>query len=180
MFMPEGSKVAKKTKQVHDLDRIIVRLPEGMREKIADLAAANGRSMTAEVVAALEQHLKGTDRVTLLWELFEKHRENLEAIPQIWGAVEDIEIYLQRSTGESPSGLRTWRLDKEEAERLAKLPPITAEQAVHIRTLINETNAREEWLLRVMRAASIEEIKEYKKAVQHIEDMARPWKNPPA
>ena len=34
-------------------DKIIVRLPEGMRHALAELAARNGRSMNAEVVAAL-------------------------------------------------------------------------------------------------------------------------------
>jgi Arc-like DNA binding domain len=65
-FMPQGSKMATKKKQAtsaHDLDRIIIRLPEGMREKVAGLAAANGRSMTAEVVAALERHLQHDDKL---------------------------------------------------------------------------------------------------------------------
>lgn len=34
-------------------DRIIIRLPDGMREKLRSRAEANGRSMTAEVVATL-------------------------------------------------------------------------------------------------------------------------------
>jgi plasmid stability protein len=37
-------------------DKIIVRLPEGMRDHLAMLAAANGRSMNAEVVTALARH----------------------------------------------------------------------------------------------------------------------------
>jgi hypothetical protein len=39
-------------------DKLIIRLPDGMRDRIAALARASGRSMTAEVVAALEQHLE--------------------------------------------------------------------------------------------------------------------------
>jgi hypothetical protein len=34
-------------------DKIIIRLPEGMRDALAKLAARNGRSMTAEVAIAL-------------------------------------------------------------------------------------------------------------------------------
>lgn len=34
-------------------DKIIVRLPAGMREHLADMAARRGKSMTAEVVTAL-------------------------------------------------------------------------------------------------------------------------------
>ena len=37
-------------------DKIIVRLPEGMRHALAELAARNGRSMNAEVVAALAMY----------------------------------------------------------------------------------------------------------------------------
>src|SRR5437016_5639728 len=99
-IMPRGSKVAKRQKaeNIHDRDRIIVRLPEGMRDKIAAMALANSRSMTAEVIAALEQHLKGADRISQLWEVFEKHREDIEAIPRIWEAVENLEWHVENST----------------------------------------------------------------------------------
>lgn len=36
-------------------DRMIVRFPDGMRDKIAELAKANGRSMNAEVVGRLQR-----------------------------------------------------------------------------------------------------------------------------
>ena len=39
-------------------DKFIVRLPEGMREAIRQRAEAAGRSMNAEVIAALERHLR--------------------------------------------------------------------------------------------------------------------------
>lgn len=35
-------------------DRYIVRMPEGMRERIAEAAKANNRSMNAEIIARLE------------------------------------------------------------------------------------------------------------------------------
>lgn len=38
-------------------DRFIVRLPDGMRDKIAELAKQNSRSMNAEIVARLERSL---------------------------------------------------------------------------------------------------------------------------
>lgn len=37
-----------------DLDKVIVRLPYGMRDRIKLAAEANNRSMNAEIVAALE------------------------------------------------------------------------------------------------------------------------------
>jgi plasmid stability protein len=39
-------------------DKIIVRLPEGMRHALAELAAGNGRSMNAEVVTALAMYFE--------------------------------------------------------------------------------------------------------------------------
>lgn len=79
-FMPEGSKVAERktaAESVHDRDRIIIRLPNGMRDKISELAETNGRSMTSEVVAAIEQHLKGPSRIDAIEAFIEKHREML-------------------------------------------------------------------------------------------------------
>ena len=85
------------TESIHDRDRIIVRLPDGMRDDLAALAEANGRSMTSEVVAALEKHLKGVDRLTQLWEFFERHREQIEEIPFVRAAVENLETFTSRA-----------------------------------------------------------------------------------
>jgi hypothetical protein len=51
-------------------DKIIVRLPEGMREDISALAEANSRSMTAEVVEALKNHLNSPDHRTMIRDLW--------------------------------------------------------------------------------------------------------------
>lgn len=104
---------------IHDRDRIIVRLPDGMRDELAARAEANGRSMTAEVVAAIEGHLKGADRVTQLWDLFEKHRENLGAIPHIWDAVEDLERAMDQVQGKQIRHLTQYRLEQEGLARKA-------------------------------------------------------------
>lgn len=40
-------------------ERFIVRFPDGMRDRIADAAKANNRSMNAEIVARLEQSFQG-------------------------------------------------------------------------------------------------------------------------
>ncbi|MEM8511099.1 hypothetical protein RCH14_000390 [Massilia sp. MP_M2] len=40
-----------------DSDKFMLRFPEGMRERIADLAKANGRSMNAEIVSRIEQSM---------------------------------------------------------------------------------------------------------------------------
>ena len=86
--------MASKKKQpisAHDLDRIIVRLPEGMRAKIAQLADDNGRSMTAEVVAALEKHLKGVDRISEISEFIEEFAEEIQGIDDLKARLDRLE-----------------------------------------------------------------------------------------
>lgn len=43
----------------HKSDQFIVRLPDGMRDRIKRAAASNNRSMNAEVVATLEEKYPG-------------------------------------------------------------------------------------------------------------------------
>jgi plasmid stability protein len=45
-------------KPVKDYDKFVVRLPEGMREAIAERAKNNGRSMNAEIIQVIEDALK--------------------------------------------------------------------------------------------------------------------------
>lgn len=52
-------------------DQLLIRLPGNMRQQIASLAADNGRSMNAEIVAALEKHLEDGDAVAELWRMVE-------------------------------------------------------------------------------------------------------------
>jgi hypothetical protein len=81
----------KRAESIHDRDRIIARLPDGLRDKLAALAEANGRSQTAEIVAAIQKHVTSADRITELWDFFEKHRENIEAIPNIDSRLDRVE-----------------------------------------------------------------------------------------
>jgi hypothetical protein len=43
------------------LDKFIVRLPEGMRDRLAAAAKANGRSMNAQIVTILEEWFNKSD-----------------------------------------------------------------------------------------------------------------------
>jgi predicted DNA-binding protein len=174
--MPKKSSTKAASKRA---DQYMLRFSEGMRDRLAKLAAANGRSMNAEILEAIEKHLEGADRITQIWEFLEKHRENIEAIPRVWAAVENIESYIERSAeGESPAGLRMWRQDKEREARLAKLPPISAEQAATIRRLIKETEADESQILKLLKAPTIEQIKDFARVVSILEQRRRN-QNPP-
>ncbi len=55
-------------------DKYIVRLPDGMREQIAEAAKANGRSMNAEIVSRLERSMSEAPAINglSLAELFKK------------------------------------------------------------------------------------------------------------
>jgi predicted DNA-binding protein len=147
-------------------DQYMLRLPPGLRDSLARRAAENGRSMNTEIVEAIEKHLRDADRITQLWELFEKQRENIEALDSIRGAVEQLERTVGHLTGDVLHG--RFRQTPAVAEREAReesMPPITAEQAAIIRGLLNEEKVDEGKLLAYMRASSIEEIRDFEKAV---------------
>ena len=75
----------------------MLRLPLDLRDKVAARAAQNGRSMDTEIIEAIEHHLRGADRITRLWEFFERHRESIESVPLLLTAVENLEISAERS-----------------------------------------------------------------------------------
>jgi|SRR5438067_8849202 hypothetical protein len=160
-----GKKSAKKI-AAKNADQYMLRLPPGLRDSVARRAAENGRSMNTEIIDAIENHLRGADRVTQLWEAFEKHRANIEAIGLIWSAVDHLEDTVGRLTAGDFRGVLNRAQDEErEAVRQAKLPPITAEQAATIRDLLDDSGMSEPGLLKALAAASIEEIKDFEKAV---------------
>jgi predicted DNA-binding protein len=157
-----------------DADQYMLRLPPGLRDQVARRAAENGRSMNTEIIDAIEKHLRDADRVTKLWEAFEKHRANIEAIDLIFHAVDHLEYAVGELTGDGFHGVLSRARDEEQkAARYAKLPPITAEQAATIRDLINETGVSESSLLKSLAAASIEEIKDFENAVAYLERWRR-------
>jgi hypothetical protein len=153
-----------------DADQYMLRLPPGLRDQVARRAAENGRSMNTEIIDAIEKHLKGSDRVTQLWDIFEKHRADIEAINSIRNAVLYLEHRVSRMTDGDFYGMLSRVRDEEwTAAREASLPPITAKQAATIRDLIDKTGVDEESLLRALTATSIEEIKNFEKAVTYLE-----------
>lgn len=73
-------------------DRFIVRLPDGMRDKIAELAKQNSRSMNAEIVARLErtfsQESPQSDDIVVTMSQFDKIIE--DAIQRAFARAERI------------------------------------------------------------------------------------------
>lgn len=70
-----------------DSDKFMLRLPDGMRDRIRDAAEANSRSMNAEIVARLEASLAdrepdiilmGRSMVAELEHLIERASDNIQ------------------------------------------------------------------------------------------------------
>jgi hypothetical protein len=65
------------------LDKFILRFPEGMRDRIADAAKSNNRSMNAEVVSRLQNSFDGGETRTspdAVARMLDKHFKKLEEI----------------------------------------------------------------------------------------------------
>lgn len=84
-----------------DLDKVIVRLPNGMRDRIKLAADANNRSMNAEIVAALEDkfpedfHLSSIAHalLSLKLALYDDHQDKESLRKWIEEAEEDLDAY---------------------------------------------------------------------------------------
>lgn len=67
-------------KQVKDYDKFVVRLPDGMRDLIAEMAKKDGRSMNSEIIALIELAIKvcrnfGPDDGTVVQQFQEQLNE---------------------------------------------------------------------------------------------------------
>jgi hypothetical protein len=155
-----------------DADQYMLRLPPGLRDRVASRASDNGRSMNTEIVEAIEQHLTGADRVTQLWEIFTKHRENIEAIPFLLYAMDQLSLSVSRLSGENlhlmPS-FREWR-EVREPEYAATLPLVTPAQAQTLRVLLKEIGIDEQVLIvHFPQVNRIEDIRGFERAKNVIE-----------
>jgi predicted DNA-binding protein len=168
------AKKAPKKIAAKDADQYMLRLPPGLRDRVAQRAAENGRSMNTEVIDAIEKHLKEADRVTQLWDLFRKHRQNIEDLDLIGAAVENLESAVSDLTnGEFYGRLSMLRKVAKERAREAGMPPITADQAATIRILLKDSGTSEAKFLDLMRTSSIEEIRDFERARRVLRDLRR-------
>ena len=70
-------------------DQFVIRFPEGMRDRIANLAAAHGRSMNAELIDRLEKSMVDSDNL-----------KNLETeVAELWAKLDDIDSFLSQNFG---------------------------------------------------------------------------------
>jgi hypothetical protein len=72
---------------VHALDKFVLRLPDGMREKIGQAARLNKRTMNAEIVSRLEQSFTETAKAFLVVNENTAQEEILLELP---GALKEI------------------------------------------------------------------------------------------
>jgi hypothetical protein len=170
-----GNQAVKKI-AAKDADQYMLRLPPGLRDRVARRAEENGRSMNTEIVAAIEQYLTSADRVTQLWEFFGKHQENIEAIRWILPAIRLIEDYLGElrgalsedyDPGSPPDVAHTWADRKRSDTGVASLPLITADQVEIVRALLKATgDDDEETFVAVLGAPRIEDIRGFERAME--------------
>lgn len=78
-----------------DSDKFMLRFPEGMRERIAEVAKANGRSMNSEIVSRLEQSFQFESSGSLL--AVQPSAEALDArLKQLSEAVAEVAELMKR------------------------------------------------------------------------------------
>lgn len=86
-------------KPIRDYDRFILRLPDGLKDRLQHRAAMNGRSMNAEVVDMLERVMveEHDDDITILTRtLSSLRREAAHATLQAQTAEEQLKTVLNR------------------------------------------------------------------------------------
>ncbi|WP_202802074.1 Arc family DNA-binding protein [Bradyrhizobium japonicum] len=134
----------------------MLRLPDGMRDKLAKLADANGRSMNAEIVSALEQHLTGSDRLSAIELSIEKQHQT----------VQELEFRIQ---GLENHGLTSAvRALADRLDMQTRKEGLTPREAGEIRALLKRTGVSEARLLEKLAAPSIEEIQDFGLAVSAL------------
>lgn len=119
--MPQASKSRK-------LDQFIVRFPDGMRERIAETAASNGRSMNAEIIETLERGPSELQRRVLALELQNDHYRT--EIARLEAEVEGMELAAEEAVAvrrivfaldTSFRALSTWPGDDATLRNIAKI-----------------------------------------------------------
>lgn len=116
-------------KPIREYDRFILRLPDGMRERVQDRAKINGRSMNAEIVAILTQVIDGPDALKVpelrkelarIEEEIDSHTSDLRVLAERHSAVAS-ELYVRGVIQEA----RSVNQLMEEAARAAGFDPPT-------------------------------------------------------
>lgn len=96
-------------------DKFVVRLPDGMRERLKAMAAERHRSMNAEIVAAIESAIETHQMESVLAESAEKYYSEMPGD----GDVDIVEVPTQ-SDPVSREDIREW-IDEAVREAMAHL-----------------------------------------------------------
>lgn len=75
--------MAKSSSPAADLDKVIIRLPDGMRDKLKEQAKANNRSLNAEIVDRLETLGDGG--------LLDRLKRQADMINQLWAHISQMD-----------------------------------------------------------------------------------------
>lgn len=134
-------------------DQYLIRLPDGMRLKLSKLAEANGRSMNAEIVSALEQHLTGSDRLSAIESSIQNHHRTVQ---ELEARMRTLENFATAAQVRNIQELRTTEKG------------LTLREAAELRALLKRTGVSEARLLEKLAAPSIEEIQDFGDALSAL------------
>lgn len=91
-----------------DSDKFMLRLPDGMRERIRKVAKLNGRSMNAEIVATLDEAYPDEQSVELMVDYLrdlahayaDKDQRTASTLREIYEVINGIRAVLANEEGE--------------------------------------------------------------------------------
>ncbi|MCA0338453.1 MAG: Arc family DNA-binding protein [Proteobacteria bacterium] len=80
-----------------DQNKFIVRMPDGLRDRIKDVADANNRSMNAEIVARLEESLDPHASPSAQLQMYQDmYDQNLEERSRLFETINKQDLLLQQ------------------------------------------------------------------------------------
>ena len=84
-------------------DQFVVRLPDGMRERIAEAAKASGRSMNAEIVARLQESFvkpSSAQEVTIMGKVLDQRMQDMDERLEVF--IHQLEQFINAEKNKNP------------------------------------------------------------------------------
>lgn len=116
-------------------DKYVVRFPDGMRDRIAEAAKANNRTMNAEIVARLEASFE--PKAEVAWSLRVDARANNVAIETTRSHLFAVQSQLDRLTDEL-SAVQSKGADRKRAEELEERREVAHTEWVRLSNLLQD------------------------------------------
>jgi hypothetical protein len=171
-------KVAAKRVSERSGDQYLIRLPPGLRDRIVRRAAQSGRSVSAEIVEAIEKHLDAADFIAEMREFIEQRRADIESIPVIRRAVQAIEPWVSNLTDGVFVGTLTNEVFGKRGLPDGDPPLLTASWVQIVRTILREKKIGEREFLDYLQVESMEKVRGINRALHAISELEHPPNDP--